>query len=66
MGFEPSRVPYLALALQAGLGQMHPMFIKQVGARWQPLVSPFKILDDGRYNQFLRSLQTREAAIETS
>jgi uncharacterized protein (DUF362 family) len=66
MGFEPSRIPYLALAMQAGLGQMHPMFIRQQGARWQPLVSPFRILDDSRYNRFLRDLQTREAAIETS
>lgn len=66
MGFEPSRIPYLALALEAGLGQMNPIFIKQQGEAWQPLVSPFRILDDSRYNQFLRSLQTREAAIETS
>jgi uncharacterized protein (DUF362 family) len=66
MGFEPSRVPYLALAHEAGLGQLHPVFITQRGERWQPLVSPFRILDDSRYNQYLRSLQTQEAAIATS
>jgi hypothetical protein len=42
------------------------VFITQRGERWQPLVSPFRILDDSRYNQYLRSLQTQEAAIETS
>jgi len=66
MGFEPSRVPYLALAFQQGLGQMQPWLIQQQGERWQPLVSPFRILEDSRYNQYLRSLQTRQAAIETS
>ena len=66
MGFEPALVPYLGLAYQAGLGQMHHALIRQMGERWQPLVSPFRILDDSRFNQHLRSLQTREAAVQTS
>lgn len=66
MGFEPSRIPYLDLAFRHGFGQMQPWLIRQKGERWQPLVSPFRILEDSRYNQYLRSLQTREAAIETS
>jgi uncharacterized protein (DUF362 family) len=62
MGFEPNRVSYLHLAHKAGLGQIHNLLIHQQGERWQPLVSPFRILE----NEYLRSLQTREAAIETS
>lgn len=62
MGFEPTRIGYMQLALGAGLGQIDNVLIRQVGERWQPLVSPFRILE----NKYLRSLQTREAAIETS
>jgi uncharacterized protein (DUF362 family) len=62
MGFEPSRVSYLYLAHAAGMGQINNLLIKQQGERWQPLVSPFRILE----NEYLRSLQTRDAAIKTS
>lgn len=66
MGFEPMSVPYLGLAYQAGLGQIQHALIKQQGEAWQPLVSPFRILEDSRYNQHLRSWQTREASMQTS
>lgn len=62
MGFEPTRVSYMHLAHAHGLGQINHLLIRQEGERWQPLVSPFRILD----KDYLRSLQTREAAIKTS
>ncbi|MBA4020378.1 MAG: iron-sulfur cluster-binding protein [Pirellula sp.] len=62
IGMEPSQVSYLQIAYEAGLGQMHDFLIRQVGERWQPLVSPFRILD----RPHLRSLQTKEAGRLTS
>lgn len=62
VGLEPSRVTYLQLAHEAGMGQMLDFLIRQEGERWQPLVSPFKVLD----RPHLRSLQTKEAGLLTS
>ena len=62
MGMDPSRISYLKLASEIGFGQMQDFLIKQVGERWQPLVSPFKVLD----RPHLRELQTREAGLLTS
>ena len=43
-GFDPRRVPYLAMA--AGkLGPISPRAIVQRGERWQELVDPFTIVD---------------------
>lgn len=61
-GFEPTKIPYMQLAYEAGLGRMANWQIRQEGERWQPLVSPFKILD----RDYLKSMQTREAGIKTS
>lgn len=44
MGIEPARVSYLQLAEAVG-GQIQQRGIEQRGERWQPLVSPFKIID---------------------
>lgn len=62
IGMEPSQVSYLQIAYEAGLGQMYDFLIRQVGERWQPLVSPFRVLD----RPHLRSLQTKEAGRLTS
>ena len=44
MDLDPAQVPYLQLA--AGrLGPIDDAHISQQGERWQPLVSPFQILD---------------------
>jgi uncharacterized protein (DUF362 family) len=44
MGIEPARVSYLQLAEAVG-GQIQQRGIEQRGERWQPLVSPFQIID---------------------
>lgn len=44
MGIEPSRISYLQLAEGIG-GPIGERGIEQRGERWQPLVSPFEILD---------------------
>ncbi len=61
-GFDPTKIAYLAMAHEAGLGRMSHWRIRQAGEWWQPLVSPFRVLD----KPFLRALQTPEAAIKTS
>jgi uncharacterized protein (DUF362 family) len=44
MGLNPARIAYLHLA--AGrLGPVDDAYIEQRGERWQPLVSPFRMLD---------------------
>jgi uncharacterized protein (DUF362 family) len=43
-GFEPRRVPYLALA-EGKLGPIAEWAITQRGERWQELVDPFAIID---------------------
>ena len=44
MGLEPNRVSYLNLAADR-LGPIADGRIEQRGEAWQPLVSPFKILN---------------------
>jgi uncharacterized protein (DUF362 family) len=44
MGFDPTRIPYLALAANR-LGPLEPRLIPQRGERWQDLASPFHIVD---------------------
>lgn len=44
MGIIPERVPYIQLAADS-LGPVDDAWIDQVGEAWQPLSSPFKILD---------------------
>jgi len=43
-GFDPRRVPYLAMA-EGKLGPIAPRAITQRGERWQELVDPFTIID---------------------
>jgi uncharacterized protein (DUF362 family) len=50
MGLDPKRVAYLALA--AGrLGPVDDEHIRQAGEQWQPLVTPFSILDKPHLQQ---------------
>ena len=44
LGLEPSQVSYMHLAADK-LGPIHERSIVQRGEAWQPLVSPFEILD---------------------
>ena len=44
MGFDPRRVGYMKLAGNR-LGPVNDLRIEQRGERWQPLVSPFKMID---------------------
>ncbi len=44
MGFDPRKVPYLALA-DGRLGPISDWSIVQRGERWQELVNPFSIID---------------------
>jgi uncharacterized protein (DUF362 family) len=44
-GFDPRRVPYLALA-EGKLGPIADWAITQRGERWQELVDPFAIIDE--------------------
>ncbi len=44
MGFDPRRVGYMKLAGNR-LGPVNDSCIEQRGERWQPLVSPFKMID---------------------
>jgi hypothetical protein len=44
MGLRPQRAAYLNLAGDR-LGPIEDSLIDQRGERWEPLVSPFKILD---------------------
>lgn len=54
MGLSPDRIPYLALAKNR-LGPLCPSRIIQRGEAWEPLVSPFEILD----YPHLQSLRSR-------
>jgi uncharacterized protein (DUF362 family) len=58
IGLEPTLVDYMKIAADGGLGQIQDSFIVQRGEAWQPLFSPFKVLD----RPHLRQLQTKEAA----
>jgi len=49
-GFEPSRIPYLALA-HGRLGRIDDASILQRGERWQPLRSPFDSVDVPHLNE---------------
>lgn len=61
MGLEPARVSYLALA--AGLlGPLEDAQIRQRGERWEPLVSPFEVLD----LPHLRNLRKGQPGVYTS
>lgn len=44
MGLDPTRIPYLKLA-HGRLGPLDEAHIAQVGAAWQPLVTPFALID---------------------
>jgi uncharacterized protein (DUF362 family) len=44
MGMEPAKIPYLDLAADR-LGPLDDALIDQRGERWQPLLSPFEILN---------------------
>lgn len=44
MDLDPAQIPYLQLAARR-LGPIEDSLISQHGERWQPLVSPFQILD---------------------
>ena len=44
MGFDPCKVPYLALA-EGRLGPISDRAIVQRGERWQELASPFAFVD---------------------
>jgi len=44
MGIAPERIGYLKLAANR-LGPIADRFVRQQGERWEPLVSPFQILD---------------------
>ena len=57
-GIEPTLITYMEMARNGGMGQIDDAFITQQGEAWQPLFSPFKVLD----RPHLRKLQTAEAA----
>ena len=50
MGFDPARVEYLQLARNS-LGPVDEDCIDQRGELWQPLASPFTIIDEPRLQQ---------------
>jgi len=50
MGLDPTKIDYLALARRR-LGEINDKYIQQRGERWQPLYSPFKILDKPHLNR---------------
>jgi uncharacterized protein (DUF362 family) len=53
MDVDPWQVPYLRLA--AGrLGPLEERLIEQRGERWQPLASPFTVLDKPHLNDLVR------------
>lgn len=60
MGLEPNRVGYLQLAAKK-LGPIDARLIRQRGERWEPLVSPFEILDEPH----LRILRPRSGELVT-
>jgi uncharacterized protein (DUF362 family) len=50
---DPRQVPYLALAADR-LGPLDERLIEQRGEAWQPLVSPFTVLDEPHLQQMVR------------
>jgi uncharacterized protein (DUF362 family) len=62
MGFDPQKLDYMRMAHDLNFGRLNDWQIRQRGEAWEPLYSPFKILD----KKFLRAMQTKEAAEKTS
>ncbi len=63
MGLRPDRVQLLWLANRFGLGPIEDAQIPQRGEAWEPLVSPFSVLD---YPHLQELRDERAAAVQTS